>query len=171
MEGPKEKKKFDKKAYRAKKYDNKAKLQEWKEKRKVAMEHKYKKLLRKQGKAGPSVLDIYKEFETERIGGLEGGDPSTAPRDNSVKKGSEKLVKKTSLNRAKQRFEEKKDAAAKRQEEFLKRQKDREEALKKYRQKKDLRFKKLNAKNKKGQPLMGGRIELLLEKIQQQMAQ
>jgi hypothetical protein len=80
-------------------------------------------------------------------------------------------VKHSSLHRAKQRFEEKKAAAARKQEEFQQRQKDRAEALKKYRQKKDLRFKKLSAKTRKGQPLMGGRIELLLEKIQEQMAQ
>jgi hypothetical protein len=84
---------------------------------------------------------------------------------------SGKVVKHSSLHRAKQRFEEKKAAAARKQEEFQQRQKDRAEALKKYRQKKDLRFKKLSAKTRKGQPLMGGRIELLLEKIQEQMAQ
>jgi hypothetical protein len=64
MAGSNEKKKFDKKAYRTKKYDNKAKLADWKEKRKVAMQHKYKKMLKKEGKTGQNVMDIYKQFET-----------------------------------------------------------------------------------------------------------
>ena len=62
MEGRKEVKKFDKKAYRTKKYDNKAKLEEWKQKRKVSMQHKYKKLLKKEP-TGHRALDIYKQFE------------------------------------------------------------------------------------------------------------
>jgi hypothetical protein len=64
MAGSNEKKKFDKKAYRTKRYDNKAKLADWKEKRKVAMQHKYKKMLKKEGKTGQNVIYIYKQFET-----------------------------------------------------------------------------------------------------------
>jgi len=169
MGGPNEKKKFDKKAYRTKKYDNKAKLEDWKEKRKVSMQHKYKKMLKKEGKAAHNVMEIYKQFESTNPAGSE--TPSGLDNGTRQKKQSTKVIKHSSLNRAKQRFEEKKAAAARKQEEFQQKQKERAEALKKYRQKKDLRFKKLSAKTRKGQPLMGGRIELLLEKIQEQMAQ
>ena len=169
MEGQKVGKKFDKKAYRTKKYDNKAKLEEWKQKRKVSMQHKYKKLLKKEP-TGHRALDIYKQFENTEPSSQQHNNNQNKPETLASKTGG-KFVKNTSLNRARQKFEEKKAAKAQRQAEILQRQKDRDEALKKYKEKKELRFKKLNAKNRKGQPLMGGRIELLLEKIQEQMAQ
>jgi hypothetical protein len=162
MEGQKEKKKFDKKAYRTKKYDNKSKLEEWKQKRKVAMQHRYKKLLKKE-QSTFSAAEIYKQFESKKESG--------AADEDKPSKTVKTFPHNKSMNRARQKFEEKKAARAQKQAEFLQRQKEREEALKKYKQKKDMRFKKLNAKNKKGQPLMGGRIELLLEKIQEQMSQ
>lgn len=172
MDGEKCKKKFDKKAYRTKKYDNKAKLDDWKEKRRVAMQHKYKKLLKKEKNVGSSAAELYRQFEAEdtKTADLASSVLQQSPARTKNSANSGKYVKNKSLNRAKLRFEEKRAAAARKQEEFLQRQKDRAEALKKYKQKKDLRFKKLSAKNKKGQPLMGGRIELLLEKIQEQMS-
>lgn len=46
---------------------------------------------------------------------------------------------------------------------------EREEALKKYQEKKIHTFKVLSQKTKKGQPVMKGRLEMLLEKIQQNL--
>ena len=39
--------------------------------------------------------------------------------------------------------------------------------MKRYKEKKTERFKVLSRKNKKGQPLMSGRMEMLLDKIRQ----
>lgn len=46
---------------------------------------------------------------------------------------------------------------------------ERRKALKKYKEKKMQAFKVLSKKNKKGQPVMKGRIEMLLEKIQENL--
>lgn len=48
---------------------------------------------------------------------------------------------------------------------------EREEALRKYKQKRLQTYKQLSRKTTKGQPVMNVRLEMLLEKIQQQMAQ
>ena len=48
--------------------------------------------------------------------------------------------------------------------------KEREEVMMKNKQLRMERIKKLTAKTKKGQPVMKGRIEILLEKIQKQTA-
>lgn len=47
---------------------------------------------------------------------------------------------------------------------------EREEALKKYKEKRMQTYKQLSRKTKKGQPVMNVRLEMLLEKIQQQVA-
>eukprot|EP00092_Neocalanus_flemingeri_P096625 GFUD01123019.1.p1 GENE.GFUD01123019.1~~GFUD01123019.1.p1 ORF type:complete len:107 (+),score=34.94 GFUD01123019.1:33-323(+) len=56
----------------------------------------------------------------------------------------------------------------KKQEEILNRQKEKEEAIKKYKEKKAVKMKALSAKTRRGQPVMAGRIEMLLEQIQEQ---
>ena len=48
--------------------------------------------------------------------------------------------------------------------------KERELAIEKSKKKRLERIKKLTQKTKKGQPVMKGRIEILLEKIQRQVA-
>ena len=47
---------------------------------------------------------------------------------------------------------------------------EKEEALKKYKEKRMQTYKKLSRKTKKGQPVMKDRLEMLLEKIQQQVS-
>ncbi|GIY10066.1 hypothetical protein CEXT_234811 [Caerostris extrusa] len=64
--------------------------------------------------------------------------------------------KKTVINENKQRKEEKRKKI--------------EEARKKYLKKKQENFKKLSQKTKWGQPVMKGRMEILLEKIQKSVA-
>ena len=59
-------------------------------------------------------------------------------------------------------------AKEQKKQEYLKRQGEKNEAIKKYKEKKAERFKILNAKTKRGQPKMAGRIELLLAKIEEQ---
>ncbi len=146
-----EKKPFNKKSYRYRKYSNKAKVDEWKKKRENYMHHKYKKLLRKEAKAGgsqpeneaekrrpahnrPWAKKQHKGGPKKKAGGTEDGDDTDA-------------------------------AAASRAE----KEKEKQEARERMKAKKAKRSQVLGARTKKGQPLMGGRIELLLEKIQQQM--
>ncbi|KAG0712310.1 Thyroid transcription factor 1-associated protein 26 [Chionoecetes opilio] len=53
------------------------------------------------------------------------------------------------------------------QEETVKRKQEAEIAKKKYKEQRLHRFKKLNQKTRKGQPVMQGKIELMLEALQQ----
>ena len=75
--------------------------------------------------------------------------------------------KKKSYAQTKQEFERRKKQAENRQKEEDRKQKfiKRKEAMEQYKAKKNERFKVLSRKTSKGQPLMSGRIEMLLEKI------
>ena len=160
----KEKKFFDKKAYRIKKYDKKVKVDEWKNKRQTFMTHKYKKL---QKKLGPG-LDIEKIYnENKPLNSKPGHATQTSPSQGRGLKPGYK--KPTSLDKAKKMFEQKKNERSKKEAEFQRRQAEKLAKQKIYKEKKDKRYKTIKAKTKNGQPLMGGRIDLLLERIQQTM--
>ena len=75
--------------------------------------------------------------------------------------------KRKSYAQTKQEFERRKKQAENRQKEEDRKQKfiKRKEAMEQYKAKKNERFKVLSRKTTKGQPLMSGRIEMLLEKI------
>lgn len=75
--------------------------------------------------------------------------------------------KSYAFHKAKQEYRRKVDEKKKRIEEAARIKAEREEALKNYKQKKIRNFKVLSKKTKKGQPVMKGRIEMLLERIQQ----
>ena len=154
-----EKKVFDKKAYRIKKYDKKVKVDEWKIKRQTFMTHKYKKL-QKRLSPGPDLAKIYNEGKTSA------GQPSEISQNKAEKPG---FRKPTSLDRAKKMFEQKKNERSNKEAEFQRRQAEKVAKQKIYKEKKDKRYKTIKAKTKNGQPLMGGRIDLLLERIQQTM--
>ncbi|RLU27588.1 hypothetical protein DMN91_001392 [Ooceraea biroi] len=68
--------------------------------------------------------------------------------------------------KAKQEYQRKANEKKRRQEEAARTKAEREEALKRYKEKKIRNIKVLSQKTKKGQPVMKGRIEMLLEKIQ-----
>lgn len=74
---------------------------------------------------------------------------------------------KKSFRQTKEDFERRKKQAEKKQKEEERKQKflERKEAMEQYKAKKNERYKVLSKKTKKGQPLMSGRIEMLLEKI------
>lgn len=78
-----------------------------------------------------------------------------------------KLKKGYAFFKAKQEYQRKEREKKKRVEEAIRAKAEREEALKNYREKKMHNFKILSMKTKKGQPVMKGRIEMLLKKIQQ----
>lgn len=69
--------------------------------------------------------------------------------------------------KAKQEYQQKQEEKRKRGEDAVRIKAEREEALRNYREKKMRNFKVLSKKTRKGQPVMRGRIEMLLERIQQ----
>lgn len=71
--------------------------------------------------------------------------------------------------KAKQEYKRKFEEKTTKMEDANRRREEREEALRKYKEKKLRNFKLLSKKTKKGQPVMKGRIEMLLEKIQQSL--
>lgn len=78
-----------------------------------------------------------------------------------------KLKKGYAFFKAKQEYQRKEREKKERIEDAIRVKAEREEALRNYKEKKMRNFKILSKKTKKGQPVMRGRIEMLLEKIQQ----
>jgi len=158
--GKQVKKPFDKAAWRQKKYSHGHKVEQWRDKQKMSMARNYHKMIKKDEKKAAYMKGGKKE------------NPNLEPigeKKSLVDKKEDLNVKpKSGFNRAKKKYEEKIVIKQNKQEEFLQRQKDKEEAIKKYKEKKALKMKALTAKTKRGQPVMAGRIELLLEQIQQQ---
>ncbi|CAL1279452.1 unnamed protein product [Larinioides sclopetarius] len=77
---------------------------------------------------------------------------------------------KTFYHRAMQEYERKKAIKEERKQIREAKRKEKEEALKKYAEKKRENFRKLSQKTKWGQPVMRGRMEILLERIQKSVA-
>ena len=142
------KKPFNKKVWRDKKYNHGHKVEQWREKHKVAVKMRYKRMLKKEQKKNP---DIKPENTAESNKNI-----SNVPKH------------KTAFSKARQQFNEKELNKKKKKEEFIKKQSEKEEAMKKYKEKKAARLKVLNSKTRRGQPVMAGRMELLLAKIQEQ---
>lgn len=69
--------------------------------------------------------------------------------------------------KAKREYRRKQEEDKKRKEETIRVKAEREEALRNYKEKKIRNFKVLSKRTRNGQPVMRGRIEMLLEKIQQ----
>lgn len=86
-----------------------------------------------------------------------------------VFKNSNKEKKGSAFYKAKQEYQRKQEEIKNKKEEAIRVKTEREEALRKYKEKKIRAFKVLSKKTKKGQPVMKGRIEMLLEKIQQNL--
>ena len=126
------------------------------------MMHKYKKILKKET-GGLDVAKIYSEQSSgsSKKDDKSNGDKKDDPQNTKFKK------KKSAFQKAKLRLADQIDEKAKREEDFQKKQTERATKIKAYQEKKEKRYNVIKARNKKGQPLMGGRIELLLEKIQQ----
>ena len=141
-----EKKLFNKKKWREKKYGHGHKVDQWKDKHKLAAKMKYKRLLKKEEKNNPNFVQHNKVIQSSR----------------------EKNTKTSAFSKAVKKYDEQDFKKQLKKEEFLKKQEEKNEAVKKYKEKKAERLKVLNAKTKRGQPKMGGRIELLLAKIEEQ---
>ncbi len=109
------------------------------------MKRKYFRMLKKEGPSkNPNLIPIGEKGKSKS------GDPV-----------------KTSYKQAKQDFERRQKSAESAQKRDDKKQRhlEKQAAIQAYREKKAERFKVLSKKTRKGQPLMAGRIELLLEKI------
>ena len=143
----KDKKPFNKRKWREKKYGHEHKVDQWKDKHKHAAKMKYKRLLKKEEKTNPNFVKINKE-------------------NNPMREKNKKTP--SAFTKAVNKFEEQKSKKQQKEEALLRKQEEKKEAVKKYKEKKAERLKILNAKTKRGQPKMGGRIELLLAKIEEQ---
>ncbi|XP_042868429.1 thyroid transcription factor 1-associated protein 26 homolog [Penaeus japonicus] len=177
-----EKKAFNKKEYRQHRYKSnfgnrqeghgKAYLQKnavvrqyhWMQKKE---ERKLKKL-EKQNQIGEGESSE----NTEKAEPTTSNDLSTGNADELKDAFSElekpKKKKLYSWQRAKLEYKKKIAEKEQKREDTKKRKEEMEIARKKYKEKKLHRYKKLSKKNKKGQPLMSGRIELILEKLMEE---
>ncbi|XP_003703355.2 uncharacterized protein LOC100878855 [Megachile rotundata] len=146
-----EKKPFNKKKYRLQKYSNDYKINQWEERRKKAI-----------------LRHFYKDLKEDQRQNLK----KVLPSKSSDHEGNaeDKSKQKNSFYKAKQEFLRKKDEKRKQKEEALRIKLEREEALKTYKEKKIRTYKKLSKHTKRGQPVMKDRMEILLEKIQQQVS-
>ncbi|KAJ1529544.1 hypothetical protein ONE63_006316 [Megalurothrips usitatus] len=136
---------FNKSQWRTNKYSHKSKVQQFEEKRRKSALHKYYKELKKSGLSGNSQ-------QKPLIPGIP---DKRQHRDiNPYEKAKQELER---------RSKEKEEIRAERERQKA----EREEALQKYKKEKLRKYKMLHKKTKKGQPVMAGRMEMLLEKIQQ----
>ncbi|XP_048484085.1 thyroid transcription factor 1-associated protein 26 [Plutella xylostella] len=164
------KKPFDKKTYRLKKYSKKYKLDQWEEQRKKKLLHNYYKEIQNDPASG-SYKPI--NFDEDQVDSNEVGKfvrhPDAINKVSSaenVATNGTKPVKKDPYSKAKEQFEKIKQQKIDKQKEIEKAKEEKKQKMHEYKKKKQERFKKLSKKTKKGQPVMTGRMELLLEKIQ-----
>lgn len=153
MPSNKEKPEFDKKKYRTEKYSNKVRVDRWQEKRKKYVESKYFRMLHREGKLNnPNLVPV---GTSQKI------------KVKETKSAENKPVDKKNFRQAKEDFERRKKQAENKQkaEDRKKRFQEQNEAKQAYKSKKAERFKVISKKTSRGQPLMAGRIEMLLEKI------
>ena len=133
------KKPFDKKKWRENRYSHKAKLEKWTDNRNKAMQRKYFRMLKKENLGnGANAIPLGQKNDTKP----------------SFKKTKEEFMKRQKQAEKKQRQEEKQ-----------KRFQEKQEAIKLYKQEKAKKYKILSKKNKRGQPSMAGRMQLLYDKI------
>lgn len=149
----KEKKPFDKKQWRLRKYSKKHKLEEWENNRKKVIGRRYNRELKKQPTF--DVQKIYEEAEKE-----ENEETQVTSEDDGKKK-------RMSYKERIEKMQEDKERA---REEAIKRREEKKAKIEEYKRKKDEKNRILSKRTKKGQPIMKGRLELLLQQIQESCA-
>ncbi|XP_038218629.1 thyroid transcription factor 1-associated protein 26 [Zerene cesonia] len=156
------KKPFDKKTYRLKKYSKKYKLEQWEEQRKKRLLHEYQKSMKNDELAGTYKPKTFDEDvpDSGEVGRFV-RHPDLIEKDLQ----NDQKSKKVPFAKAKEQFNKVKEEKLQKQQEKEKAREERNQKLQEYKKKKQERFKKLSKKTKKGQPVMSGRMELLLEKI------
>lgn len=167
----KEKKVFDKKAYRLKKYSKKYKLEQWEEQRKKRLLREYHKDIKNDPTVGIYKAKTFDEDAPD--GAQEAGKyvrhPDLIEKEYLFEKEDSVISTKTKRYpylKAKEHFNKVKQEKLEKQQEMQRIKEQKQQKLDEYKKKKNERFKKLSKKTKKGQPVMTGRLELLLEKIQ-----
>lgn len=166
LNGGKIKKPFDKKTYRLKKYSNKYKLDQWEEQRKKKLLRNYYKEIKNDPMVGSYKAKSFDENEGNETAhdiGKYVRHPDLIDKDNV----DGEIKKKDPFWKAKEQYKKIKEEKLNKQREREKSKEERKQKLAEYKKKKADRFKKLSRKTKKGQPVMTGRLEMLLEKIQQ----
>jgi hypothetical protein len=157
-----DKKPFDKKTYRMKKYSKKYKLDQWEEQRKKKLLRDYYKDVKNDPVAGSYKPKTFDEDVTDSTPGRFVRHPDLIEQESEIQN---VRMKKPHL-KALERLNKIKEEKAQKQQEIAKAKEEKQQKLQEYKKKKQERFKKLSKKTKKGQPVMTGRLELLLEKIQ-----
>lgn len=160
-ENGEEKKPFDKKAYRIKKYSKKYKLDQWEEQRKKQLLRNYYKEVKNDPAVGsykPIRFDEDVVDSNQEVGRFV-KHPDVLEKERAEKRKDPFKQAREQYNKIKQEKQQKKEAIEKAKEE-------KNQKLQEYKKKKHERFKKLSKKTKKGQPVMTGRMEILLDKIQ-----
>lgn len=152
------KKPFDKKQWRLQKYSKKHKIEEWEEKRRKFMTRRYNKELKKQPKF--DVNKIYEETQNNKEEEEE-EEPNFLLPENPKKRGKKSYAS---------RIENLEDEREKARQEAERRRAEKKAALEAYKKKKHERNRILGKKTSKGQPLMKGRMELLLKEIEEKCA-
>lgn len=160
-ENGQDKKPFDKKAYRLKKYSKKYKLEQWEEQRKKQLLRNFHKEVKNEPAAGsykPINFDEDVTDSNQEVGRFV-KHPDVLEREKAQSR-------KDPFWQAKQQYNKIKQDKQRKKEEIEKAKEEKNQKLQEYKKKKQERFKKLSKKTKKGQPVMTGRLEMLLEKIQ-----
>ncbi|KAK2183787.1 hypothetical protein NP493_289g02010 [Ridgeia piscesae] len=134
---------------------NKVEGQGFADRRKKKIVHEYKKILRKEGRN--------LEEWSEKMHKIYTDDDKTATP--SVKNDSSK-PKMSSLQKAEMEWKKKKHDKDQKRKELQQKQQERDAALTRYENKKREQHKKLSKKNYKGQPILAGRMDILLQQIE-----
>ncbi|KAJ0171407.1 hypothetical protein K1T71_012957 [Dendrolimus kikuchii] len=152
----KEKKLFDKKTYRLKKYSKKYKLEQWEEQRKKKLLRTYYKEIENDPAAG-----TYKpvSFDEDTPDGNEFIGRYVKHPDLIKQETAHKEKKRDPYHKAKAEYKKIKQDKLEKKVEMQKAKEERNQKLQEYKKKKQDRFKKLSKKNKKGQPMMKGSFE------------
>ncbi|XP_061724350.1 uncharacterized protein LOC133530455 [Cydia pomonella] len=160
-----DKKPFDKKTYRLKKYSKKYKLEQWEEQRKKRLLRNLQKDLKNDEGAGTYKPKTFDEdaADGQDVTGRFVKHPDLIEKEIAEKADKEK---KRPVLSARERHEKMKQDKLERQQQMQKAIEEKNQKMQEYKKKKQEKFKKLSKKTKKGQPMMTGRLELLLEKIQ-----
>ncbi|XP_059482204.1 thyroid transcription factor 1-associated protein 26 [Neocloeon triangulifer] len=156
-----EKKGFDKKKWRERKFSHKFKVQQFEERRKKkVMRNYYKELKHIQGKPllDPAAITSDSD-EAKNV---------SSEQQNQHSQKMPPSGKVSTSQRVRQEFERIRQQKEDKKKELEMKKAEKEQKLLEYKAKKAERFRKLSKKTKKGQPVMKDRLEMLLEKIQKQ---
>ncbi|KDR14970.1 thyroid transcription factor 1-associated protein 26-like [Zootermopsis nevadensis] len=140
---------FNKKEWRRRKYSNKYKVEQWEEHRRRAVLRSYHKELRRSA----SQSSVGKNHMSTSL----------------ICENKERLPRLTAYQKAEEDYKCKQEEKIAKLKEDQKKRQERSQAIARYQNNKAEVFKKLSKKTKKGQPVMKGRIEILLEKLQQDL--